>query len=94
MTLEAEVRVALAALKCDGNLNPNLGNSRKGYVMEVLVVLLLLFLLYILPTIVAWRRKHPSENAIAIVNIFLGWTFIGWVVALAWAFTAIETPKK
>jgi hypothetical protein len=34
---------------------------------------------------VAKRRNHRSRGSILIVNIFLGWTFIGWVVALAWA---------
>jgi hypothetical protein len=22
-----------------------------------------------------------------VLNLFLGWTFVGWVVSLAWAFT-------
>ena len=45
--------------------------------------------IYFLPTFVAMirhkRKGHRHENAIVIVNLFLGWTFIGWVVALAWA---------
>ena len=45
--------------------------------------------IYFLPTFVAMTRRkrkgHRNENAIVIVNLFLGWTFIGWVVALAWA---------
>jgi len=54
------------------------------------VILLILFfivavLLYFLPSMVAKRRNHRSRGSILIVNIFLGWTFIGWVVALAWA---------
>lgn len=47
--------------------------------------LVILLLLYILPTIVASVRKHPQGNPIAIINLFLGWTLLGWVVALAWA---------
>lgn len=42
-------------------------------------------LLYMLPAFVAAGRRCKAEAGIAIVNIFLGWTFIGWVVALAWA---------
>lgn len=42
-------------------------------------------LLYILPLIEAKLRCRTNFASIAIVNIFLGWTFIGWVVALAWA---------
>ena len=43
--------------------------------------------LYLLPSICAFMRGHPSKAAILILNIFLGWTFIGWVVSLVWAFT-------
>ncbi len=46
--------------------------------------------LYLLPTIEAWLRKHPNLGAIALVNIFLGWSLIGWVVALVWAFKKPE----
>lgn len=42
-------------------------------------------LLYLLPTYEAWRRKHASFTAVALVNVFLGWTLIGWVAAIAWA---------
>lgn len=41
--------------------------------------------LYLIPTIVAWSRHHQT-GMVAILNIFLGWTLIGWVVALAIAF--------
>jgi hypothetical protein len=41
--------------------------------------------LYFLPLIVAILRKVPNVGSVAVVNIFLGWTFIGWVVALAMA---------
>lgn len=40
---------------------------------------------YMLPTIEAWLRKSENLPAIAAVNLLLGWTLIGWVVALAWA---------
>lgn len=41
--------------------------------------------LYLLPTYEAWKRDHPSLTSIALVNLFLGWSLIGWVVAFAWA---------
>ena len=42
-------------------------------------------LIYFVPTIVG---RHKT-NAVAIfgVNFFLGWTFLGWVLALVWACT-------
>lgn len=48
-------------------------------------------LVYLLPTIVAHQRNHASLAAIFVVNLFLGWTLLGWVVALAWAFAASAT---
>jgi hypothetical protein len=54
--------------------------------MEGLLGLILLAVLiggYMLPTIIALQRKHDSPGPIIIINIFLGWTFLGWVVALA-----------
>ena len=41
--------------------------------------------LYMLPAIIAGIRKHHQGGAILVVNLFLGWTFLGWVIALAMA---------
>lgn len=41
--------------------------------------------LYFLPTIVAVARKVTNQGSILVINFFLGWTFVGWVVALAMA---------
>lgn len=42
---------------------------------------------YFLPWIIASRRDHHQVGAIAAVNILLGWTFLGWVVAFIWSLT-------
>jgi hypothetical protein len=42
---------------------------------------------YFLPTILAGGRHHHNTGAIFIINLLLGWTLVGWAVALAWAFT-------
>ncbi len=47
------------------------------------VILAALLVLYFLPTVVAKRRGAENPNPTFIVNLFLGWTFLGWVVALA-----------
>ena len=49
---------------------------------------------YFLPSIIAARRYHPNGAPIYVVNLFLGWTLIGWVIALAWSLTAIPQPPK
>ena len=43
--------------------------------------------LYLLPTIVAVARGKKNILGIVLVNILLGWTFVGWIVALVWACT-------
>ena len=45
----------------------------------------LLFVPYWIPTIIAFRRKHPSKASILVLNMFLGWTFFFWIVSLVWA---------
>lgn len=42
-------------------------------------------LFYFLPTLIGQRKSNA--RAIFVLNLFLGWTFIGWVVALVWATT-------
>jgi Superinfection immunity protein len=43
---------------------------------------------YFLPAIIAALRRLHNQNAIFLTNLFLGWTVIGWVVALIWCSTA------
>jgi Superinfection immunity protein len=45
----------------------------------------LTFLFYFLPTIIAFARSKRDAMSIFLLNLFLGWTLIGWVVALVWA---------
>jgi hypothetical protein len=41
-----------------------------------IIILILLFVLYFLPSLVACRRKNA--NAIFVTNLLFGWTLIGW----------------
>jgi hypothetical protein len=52
-----------------------------------LLVLGVLLIIYLLPTIVAVSRKHHNAGAIFALNLLLGWSMIGWIVALVWALT-------
>lgn len=54
------------------------------------VILGLLIVLYFLPTFTAYRRGHHNATAIFVLNLFLGWTCLGWIFALVWAFTAVR----
>lgn len=53
-----------------------------------MIATLLLFgflALYFLPCIVALGRDSDSKLQIFLVNLLVGWTFLGWVIALVWA---------
>lgn len=52
--------------------------------MEALV-LLILVVAYFLPSLIVFLRKRTNLAAVFALNLFLGWTFIGWVVSLVWA---------
>jgi hypothetical protein len=57
--------------------------------MEIMFGLLLLgllcFLFYFLPTIIAVCRGHGYKGVIFAINLAAGWTAIGWLVALVWS---------
>lgn len=57
--------------------------SQSSFRMELLFIVLAV--LYFLPTMVGWSKRNAG--AIFVLNLLLGWTFIGWVVALVWALT-------
>ena len=44
-----------------------------------------LFVMYWLLTLIAVVRWTPSVLGVAAINFFLGWTVIGWIVALIFA---------
>jgi hypothetical protein len=41
--------------------------------------------MYFLPTLIAAIRSKRDVLTIFLVNLFLGWSVIGWVVCLVWA---------
>ena len=43
------------------------------------------FVMYFLPSIIALARSKRDLVAIFLLNLFLGWSVIGWIVALDWA---------
>ena len=64
----------------------------QGFKMEVYLLSIVGVIVYFLPSIIAYTR--PSNNNLSgvfIVNLLLGWTFIGWVVALV---MAVQKSKK
>lgn len=65
--------------------------------MEIILIFIGI-LFYFLPTFLGYDKKNIG--GILMLNLFLGWTFIGWVIAVVWACTndpepiVIETKSK
>ena len=58
-----------------------------------IIILLLIVLIYMLPTFIAFGREHPRRQDIAVVNILLGWTLIGWIGVFLWA-SLTRVPER
>lgn len=54
--------------------------------------LIIIIALYFIPTIVAFSRKVTNVGSVFVINFFLGWSIIGWVVALAMSVKS-KTPQ-
>ncbi|MFR8712565.1 superinfection immunity protein [Anaerotignum lactatifermentans] len=60
-----------------------------GGLLGILFVLVLIAggaAIYFAPTLVAYKEKRGNFKSIFLLNIFTGWTLIGWVISLVWAF--------
>ncbi len=55
--------------------------------MEALFLPLICLGIYFIPSIVAKTNNKKNTTAIVVLNLFLGWTLIGWIIALVWATT-------
>jgi hypothetical protein len=64
--------------------------AKLGWLVGVIAVVGLA--IYFLPSMVALRRHKRNVLAIFILNLFVGWTFFGWVGALIWS--VLREPAK
>ena len=53
---------------------------------------IIIFVLYFIPSINAYWKKKRNKSAVLTLNFFLGWTVIGWIVALIWSSTKDPAP--
>lgn len=51
-----------------------------------LLILVGAVVLYFLPSIIGKSNKHSKSGRIFLINLLVGWTLIGWVACLIWAF--------
>lgn len=59
--------------------------SSAATVMGMLIGGTVGLVLYFAPTFVATQREHASRDGIVVLNVLLGWTVLGWIIALVWA---------
>jgi len=53
--------------------------------MGTAILFIILLAAYFIPTMAGAKKRNVG--AIFVLNLFLGWTLVGWVVALVWACT-------
>lgn len=58
----------------------------------MLAFLVLGLFVYFAPALIAAQRNHRNIKALFVLNLFLGWTVLGWVGALVWAY--VEQERK
>lgn len=56
-----------------------------------IILVLIAIVLYFAPWLHAAAKGHPNSTAILVLNLFLGWTLIGWVGALIWSVSRSST---
>lgn len=64
-----------------------------GGIPKGAVMLVVLALLYLLPTMLAWKRQSSRRWKITATNLLLGWTGVGWIVAMVLTY-AYEPPPE
>jgi hypothetical protein len=61
--------------------------------LKIILVVFGVLFVYLMPLAVAQSRRHRNRLAIGVTNVLVGWTVLGWFVAMIWACTAnIEPP--
>ncbi|MFA5346029.1 MAG: superinfection immunity protein [Candidatus Omnitrophota bacterium] len=57
----------------------------QNFTIAELILLTLVLVIYFLPALIAILRHHKNKLAIFLLNLFLGWTILGWVSSLVWS---------
>lgn len=55
-------------------------------------IMLACLALYFLPALIAFARRHHNKAQVLLLNLFLGWTFLGWIGALIWSAGTVKRP--
>ena len=63
-----------------------------GALVAIAWIVAVLTVFYMLPWAVAATRGKSNQGAVGLLNFFLGWSLIGWIVALVMACTSEPQP--
>ena len=67
-----------------------------SYATDVIIVSLSVIaacFIYMIPTCVAASRRHRNTMAIAVLNLFFGWTLLGFVGCMVWSLINVSDKK-
>lgn len=67
----------------EGWITGSVNETTMDSFIGVIILFAVCIFLYFIPTWIAWNKRNA--DSVAVVNLFFGWTFIGWVIALAMA---------
>ena len=54
--------------------------------MDAIIIIVVCSFIYFIPTICANYLGHKNTIAIFLLNLLAGWTLIGWIGSIVWAF--------
>ncbi|MHB8237780.1 MAG: superinfection immunity protein [Acidithiobacillus ferrivorans] len=60
-------------------------DSVSGSMAVIVIFAVIILLVYVLPTLLGLAMGNPHPGWLALVNITLGWTVLGWLACLFWA---------
>jgi len=61
--------------------------------LVLLAIAIVALVIYVIPSIVAFRRQHPNRWPIFLVNMVFGGTILGWIGSLIWALGAAHKSE-
>ncbi|UZE49812.1 superinfection immunity protein [Rhodopseudomonas sp. P2A-2r] len=68
-----------------------------GFPSGLVVVLIwgaICAVVYVIPSVVAFRKSHPNRWIIFAINMAFGATVIGWIGALVWSMQAVHLSNQ
>jgi hypothetical protein len=84
----------LNALKRDEVQQYSSGYSVNDFGSGILILIFISFVIYFLPSIIAFSRSHRNRWIILLINTIFGATIIGWLITFIWSLNKIDDPIK